>query len=109
MKAINWNEKAHRYLSPMQRDSYERGDEVRRLDGTLSTDAAGNVWFRCDGTAKLLGVVAGEGEEYNLDAPEHATVPPTKTAASRRKAPAADSAEPPAKSTKRVSKPRKKK
>lgn len=83
MKSIEWNPKGQNYLSPLQRDAYERGEDVRKLDGTLSTDTAGNVWLRCDGTGKLLGVVTATGVRQDASSSPEANdspVTPVKSA-----------------------------
>lgn len=80
MISIEWNEKGQRMLSPLQRDAYERGAEIRRLAGKLFTDADGNVWYREGEHQKLVGSggrptladrqPAGETHvERDLDAP----------------------------------------
>lgn len=73
MASIQWNEKADRYLSPLQRDSYERGEAPRRLDGRLHTDERGDVWFRSGEHVKLVGQRLATGDESaaerDLDAP----------------------------------------
>jgi hypothetical protein len=53
--SIQWNEKADKFTSPMQRDAFERGQAPRRLDGRLSTDEHGNVWFSHQGSHRIIG------------------------------------------------------
>lgn len=81
MRSIQWSPKAERYLTPLQRDAYERGEAPRRLEGELRTDDHGDIWYHDGhGNVRLIGtggsaVPAGEapsGENAvtrELDAP----------------------------------------
>jgi hypothetical protein len=54
--AIEWNEKADRYLAPLQRDALEQGLSPRRLEGKVECHPDGTVWYRCAGTSgKIVG------------------------------------------------------
>lgn len=85
---IEWNPKAEAYLSPTQRDSIERGDPPRRLDGEIDLNGDGHVWFRCAGASKIVGTWnAPEAESRasdELDAPDSlpgmTNVPPARSA-----------------------------
>lgn len=56
MRSIEWNEKSARLLSDVQRDAYQRGEEVTRLDGELVTDKDGIVWlYDGHGNERILG------------------------------------------------------
>jgi hypothetical protein len=91
-KSIEWNPQAYRYLTPMHRDAYERGEEPRKLDGKLSTDAAGNVWYVAGEHRKIVGATAApavetraSGELDVAHAPSEA--PPAKSRKVARKKP----------------------
>jgi hypothetical protein len=69
-KSIVWNDKAAQYLSPLQRDAFERGEEIRRLAGAVHRDSGGHVWFRDGEHYKLVGQAAGaKHADASLDAP----------------------------------------
>lgn len=54
-KKITWNPKAAQYLTPLQRDAYERGETPRRLEGKIATDAEGRIWYGAGEHKKLVG------------------------------------------------------
>lgn len=72
-KSIQWNPKADRYLTPLQRDAIERGEQPRRLEGSVFPDETGNVWFRSGEHMKIVGSVdaprAQKRASGELDAP----------------------------------------
>lgn len=53
--AIEWNEKAERYLAPLQRDSVERGEEPRKLNGKVELHDDGTVWYHGAQFRKIIG------------------------------------------------------
>jgi len=88
--AIEWNEKADRYLAPLQRDAIERGEQPRRLEGKVELHPDGTVWYRSHGH-KIIGTwnapAQAERDASELDAPSHEDAVPAKSrkTASKRK------------------------
>ena len=65
--SIEWNQKADRFTSPLQRDAYERGEQPRKLDGRLTTDANGVVWFVRGEDRRIIGYAPPVASERDLD------------------------------------------
>jgi len=86
MRSIQWTEQGQHILSPLQRDAYERGGDVPRLEGRITTDENGVVWYREGEHVKIVG----EGDRPSHPSAEvtferDADAPPAKKPRKRAK------------------------